>query len=87
MSPESLPPDLAHFVDQQVAAGKYASPAEAICEGVRLLQEREQRLTELRSELLPSIERLDRGEGIELDAEVLKAELHHEFEQTPSVPR
>ncbi len=86
MSPESLPPDLAHFVDQQVAAGKYASPAEAICEGVRLLQEREQRLTELRSELLPALERVRAGETVELNMEQFKAEARQRRANNAELP-
>jgi len=68
-----LPADLEQFVEQELATGKYASREELVTEGVRLLRERERRIKELREEILPALERLDRGEGEPLDAEDIKA--------------
>lgn len=64
-----LPLDLAQFVKQQVADGRYPSETEVVNQGLRLLQEREKKLAELRAMVLPAIERLDRGEGIVLNGD------------------
>ena len=68
-----LPADLEQFMEQELAAGKYASREELVAEAVRLLRKRERRVKELREEILPALERLDRGEGEPLDAEDIKA--------------
>jgi putative addiction module CopG family antidote len=62
-----LPADLEQFMEQELAAGKYASGEELVAEAVRLLRERERRVKELREEILPALERLDRGEYMEYD--------------------
>jgi len=61
---ETLPADLQQFVREELAAGRYASPAEVIGEGLRLLRDRERRLQELRAEIQVGIDELERGEGI-----------------------
>ena len=67
-----LPPELPHFVERELASGRYRSRDEVICEGLRLLRER--RLYELRREIDVGLEQLDRGAGIELeDEQALKA--------------
>lgn len=62
MSLDGLPADLEQFVKQELAQGKYKSEAELVAEAVRLHRERERRVQELREEILPALERLDRGE-------------------------
>ncbi len=47
--PVVLTPENAAFVDDLVAAGRYASTDEAVLEGIRLLRLREARLAELRT--------------------------------------
>jgi putative addiction module CopG family antidote len=64
-----LPPDLADFVTQQVGSGRYESEADVLAEGLRLLRERQRRITELQAEINPALERLEKGEGRELDVE------------------
>jgi len=67
-----LPSELQHFVEQELASGRYRSRDEVICEGLRLLRER--RRYELRREIDVGLQQLDRGEGIELeDEQALKA--------------
>jgi antitoxin ParD1/3/4 len=70
----SLPDDLQQFAADQVEQGSFSSPAEVICEGVKLLKERERQLTDLRTKLQEGADQLKRGEGIPA-AEVF-AELH-----------
>ena len=62
-----LPADLEQFMEQELAAGKYTSREELVAEAVRLLRERERRVKELREEILPALERLDRGEYMDYD--------------------
>jgi len=54
-------------------AGGYKSEAEVVAEALRLLQQRQRQIEELRREIQPALDRLDRGEGIELDDEGLDA--------------
>jgi antitoxin ParD1/3/4 len=67
------PADLQQFVHQVIDAGSYKSEAEVVGEALRLLQERQRRIEELRREIQPALDRLDRGEGIELDEDGLDA--------------
>jgi antitoxin ParD1/3/4 len=69
MSPDSLPPDLAQFVSDQLALGKYDTATDVVCDAVRLLREREERLKSLRTDIQKGIEQLDAGQCIELDAD------------------
>jgi putative addiction module CopG family antidote len=54
-----LSADLEEFVEQELAAGKYASREELVAEAVRLLRERERCVKELREEILPALEHLN----------------------------
>jgi antitoxin ParD1/3/4 len=62
-----IPSDLQQFVHTVIDAGSFKNEAEVIGEALRLLQERQRRIEELRREIQPAWERLDRGEGIDLD--------------------
>lgn len=62
-----VPPEFQQFVEQQIVSGRYHSADEVVSDGLPLLQERDRRLQELRAEIQPALDRLDRGEGIELD--------------------
>ena len=68
----SMPPDLDAFVHQAVSTGGYESEAAVIVAALRLLQERDRQVEELRAELRPALDSLDRGEGIPLDFEEIK---------------
>lgn len=71
---EGLPLDLAQFVRQQVSDGHFPTETEVVTHGLRLLQERAKTLNDLRCEVLPAFEGLDKGEGIDLkDNDALKA--------------
>lgn len=47
----ALNDQLASYIDEQVASGRYGSASEVVRAGLRLLQEREARLTALRHAL------------------------------------
>ena len=63
-----IPPEYQQFVQSMIGSGAFPSEAAVVGEALRLFQER---LNRLRAELQPAIDRLDRGEGIELDEESL----------------
>jgi len=65
----SLPPDLEQFVQSQLSQGKYQSAADVVCDAVRLLREREERLEALRAEVDQGLAQIERGEAIELDSD------------------
>jgi antitoxin ParD1/3/4 len=68
-----VPPEFQQFVDQQIASGQYQTAGEVVSDGLRLLQAREKRLQELRAEIQPAIEELDRGETFDVDQQGLRA--------------
>jgi antitoxin ParD1/3/4 len=72
----SLTPELEQLVTAKVASGRYPSASDMICEGLRLLQERdelgEEQLEELRSEIRLGLAQLDRGEATDYDDASLK---------------
>ena len=72
MNLNGLPVDLEDFIRQEFARGKYQSEADLVAEAVRLLRERERRLEELRKEIQPALEALDRGEYTEYDETSLR---------------
>ena len=72
----TLPPDLEAFVHDKVKSGEFSTPADALAEGVRLLQERDK----LRQEVLVGLEQADRGEFVEFTAEDIMAEGRHALE-------
>lgn len=72
MNLNGLPADLEDFIRQELARGKYQSEADLVAVAVRLLRERERRLEELRKELQPAVEALDRGEYTEYDETSLR---------------
>lgn len=62
----TLPPELETFIEERVAAGRFATAGEAIREGLRLLEEREQEreavLAELRQEIEIGVEQAKAGQ-------------------------
>lgn len=69
----SLTPELAKFVEKEVESGLYHTSSEVIRAGLRRLKEDQaarlplapKTLEELEAQLLQSMDRLDRGEGVE----------------------
>jgi len=61
----TLPPELEAFIEERVAAGRFATAGEADREGLRLLEEREQErdavLTELRRDIEIGVEEAKAG--------------------------
>jgi antitoxin ParD1/3/4 len=69
MPTDSLPPDLVQFVADQLAQGKYESTTDVVCDAVRLLRERDERLTALRADIEAGIAQVDSGDYIELETD------------------
>jgi len=69
----SLTPDFAKFVEKEVESGLYQTASEVVRAGLRRLREDQvarlpqapKTLEELETQLLQSIDRLDRGEGVD----------------------
>ena len=79
-----LPSDLAQFVSDQIGSGKYASQSEVVLDALRLMRDRERRVEEVRGEMAPALEGLERGEGRELGVEDVihrSMERHRKSEQ------
>jgi antitoxin ParD1/3/4 len=68
----SLTPELEKFVEKEVESGLYQTASEVVRAGLRRLKEDQvarlpqatKTLEELEAQLLQSIDRLDRGEGV-----------------------
>jgi len=69
----SLTPELERFVEKEVNNGLYQTASEVVRAGLRRLKEDQESrmpdsprtLEELESQLLQSVERLDRGKGVD----------------------
>jgi antitoxin ParD1/3/4 len=72
----TLKPELENFIQQEILAGKYSSPDEAIEAALNLLQSQnstDRLAAELREQIDSAAAQLDRGEG--LDGESVIANL------------
>lgn len=72
MDLNGLPTDLAKFIQEELTKGTYQTEAELVCEAVRLLREREQRLSDLRAAVLPAVAQLDQGNYTAYDEQGLR---------------
>ena len=69
----SLTPELAKFVEKEVESGLYQTASEVVRAGLRRLKDDQaarlsqapKAVEELETQLLQSIDRLDRGEGVD----------------------
>ncbi len=75
--PTSIPSQLQKRIDEKVSSGEYRSSEEVLAEGLRLLELRDQRLSDLRADIQLGIASLDRGEGE--DAPMVIADLRAKY--------
>ena len=76
----TLKPELENFIQQEILAGKYASPDEAIEAALTLLQSKNSTdllAAELRGQIDIAVAQIDRGEGLDGESVIanLKAKL------------
>ena len=69
----AIPLDLEQFVQQQLSSGEYQSEEEVVTAGLHVLRELKRRQAEFRQDVQVGVEQLDRGEGIKLAPEELRA--------------
>lgn len=69
----TIPEELQAFVSRNVASGRFRSEDEAVTEGLKLLQHREEKLEALRADLQIGIDQLAAGQKSDLDIEDVKA--------------
>ena len=70
--PIAIPDEFKTFVSRGVASGRFRTEEEAVCEGLNLLREREQKLEALRADIKVGLDQLDAGESGILDIEDIK---------------
>lgn len=64
-----FPPELQQIVRQELASGNYSSEDELLLKAMRLLHQREDDLRNFKAQLQSRLDRLDRGEAVELEGE------------------
>ena len=64
-----FPAELEQLVRQELASGSYSSEDDLLLAAVRLLHQREEDLRNFKAQLQGRLDRLDRGQGIELESE------------------
>jgi Arc/MetJ-type ribon-helix-helix transcriptional regulator len=72
MNFESMPVELQQLVAAAMKEGGYASPADAMLAGMRLLREKRKEYEQLKADIQHAIDQADRGEYIEFDREGLR---------------
>jgi len=72
----SLSPENEQFIDRVVSLGIYHDRGEALDRAVELLRHREQLIRDVNE----GIEQLERGQGVPLDIEAIKATVHTRLE-------
>ncbi|MDF5732087.1 MAG: type II toxin-antitoxin system ParD family antitoxin [Rhizonema sp. PD38] len=74
-----IKPELKQFIQAQLASGRFASADDVINEAFKLLQEREQRIEELRKKIAVGTEQIAKGQVT--DGEVVFARLQEKIRQ------
>jgi antitoxin ParD1/3/4 len=74
-----IKPELEQFIQAKVASGRFASADDVINEAFKLLQEREQRLEELRQKIAVGTEQIAKGQVT--DGEAVFARLQEKIRQ------
>lgn len=69
MTPASVPSDIAQFIEQEIASGRYRSEDELVLDAVKVLRELKERHRRLSDDIQQGIRELDEGHGIELEGD------------------
>jgi antitoxin ParD1/3/4 len=78
--PIQLSSDIEERILQKVERGDFPDANEVLREAMRLLDEQERQLEELRARLRPGLEQLDRGEGVMFTPELV-SEMRRDAEE------
>jgi putative addiction module CopG family antidote len=70
----NFPEDLALYLTQEVASGRYATESDLLADALRMHREHTELRHALRAELSERAARADRGEFVEIDLETIAAE-------------
>ena len=68
-----LSPKVKELVQQELATGRYTSADDVLLHAMELLRERDTHLAQFRAGLHARLQRLEAGEGIDLDDDTLDA--------------
>jgi antitoxin ParD1/3/4 len=78
----SIPDELDRFVSSRIDSGEYRSASEVVCDGLRLLEERERArqsdLAELRDQIAVGLDQARRGELLDGDEVMARLMERHE---------
>jgi Arc/MetJ-type ribon-helix-helix transcriptional regulator len=77
---QAFPPELQELVRLELATGKYESESAVLLEAMKLLRNRESHLRQFRETLKERLDRLDRGDAIDLN-DISLQELFDEIER------
>ena len=77
---ETLPPDLTHFIQEEVASGHYSSEQEVVQEAVRFFRESRARFQQLRNDIRQRIAGIDSGQGTEIHSDEELTAFFHDIE-------
>ncbi len=69
MTSASVPSDVAQFIEQEIASGRYRSEDELVVDAVRVLRELKQRHRRLCNDIQTGIREIEEGREIELESE------------------
>ena len=69
MTSASVPSDVAQFIEQEIASGRYRSEDELVVDAVRVLRELKQRHRRLCNDIQTGIREIEQGQEIELESE------------------
>ncbi|MEJ7839809.1 MAG: type II toxin-antitoxin system ParD family antitoxin [Thermomicrobiales bacterium] len=73
----SLTPKLEALVREKVASGMYNNASEVVREGLRLIDQRDQKLEKLRSLIREGFDQVDRGEYVVVDDDYFERVLNN----------
>ena len=73
----TLQPEIEQFIQAQIATGRFANAEDVINEAFKLLQEREQRIEELRQKIAVGTEQIAKGQVT--DGEIVFARLQEKI--------
>ncbi len=78
--PESYPPDVRQFLEEQLASGEYHSEDELLVEAVRTFRIVGDHHRRLREDIQAGLNELDAGKGEQWDVDELKNELGQQLD-------